>query len=91
VSHSVGKGLEGPLKPLIRKTQPYAEKIAHRGIWVEFCEGAVNYARCRIWLPASQRLKKFPQPDDFDNTFCGHDGLNHLPWRSRVYFVERSL
>ena len=23
------------LKPLIRKTQPYAKKIAHRGIWVE--------------------------------------------------------
>jgi ATP-dependent DNA ligase len=22
-------------KPLIRKTQPYARKIAHRGIWVE--------------------------------------------------------
>jgi bifunctional non-homologous end joining protein LigD len=23
------------LTPLIRKTQPYAKKIAHRGIWVE--------------------------------------------------------
>jgi len=23
------------LKPLIRKTQPYSKKIAHRGIWVE--------------------------------------------------------
>jgi hypothetical protein len=23
------------MKPLIRKTQPYAKKIAHRGIWVE--------------------------------------------------------
>jgi bifunctional non-homologous end joining protein LigD len=23
------------LKPLIRKTQPYAKKIEHRGIWVE--------------------------------------------------------
>ena len=23
------------LKPLIRKTQPYAQRIAHRGIWVE--------------------------------------------------------
>jgi ATP-dependent DNA ligase len=23
------------LKPLIRKTQPYAKKIAHRGAWVE--------------------------------------------------------
>ena len=23
------------LKPLIRKTQPYAKQIAHRAIWVE--------------------------------------------------------
>ena len=23
------------LKPLIRPTQPYAKRIAHRGIWVE--------------------------------------------------------
>ena len=23
------------LKPLIRKTQPYTKKIAHRGVWVE--------------------------------------------------------
>jgi bifunctional non-homologous end joining protein LigD len=23
------------LKPLIRKTQPYTKRIAHRGIWVE--------------------------------------------------------
>jgi bifunctional non-homologous end joining protein LigD len=29
------KDLQARLKPLIRKTQPYAEKIAHRGIWVE--------------------------------------------------------
>jgi bifunctional non-homologous end joining protein LigD len=27
--------LQARLKPLIRKTQPYARKIAHRGIWVE--------------------------------------------------------
>jgi bifunctional non-homologous end joining protein LigD len=27
--------LHSRLKPLIRKTQPYAKKIAHRGIWVE--------------------------------------------------------
>jgi bifunctional non-homologous end joining protein LigD len=27
--------IAGRLKPLIRKTQPYAKKIAHRGIWVE--------------------------------------------------------
>ena len=29
------KQLRARLKPLIRKTQPYAKKIAHRGIWVE--------------------------------------------------------
>jgi bifunctional non-homologous end joining protein LigD len=29
------KKLQARLKPLIRKTQPYAKKIAHRGIWVE--------------------------------------------------------
>ena len=27
--------LQKRLKPLIRKTQPYAKKIAHRGVWVE--------------------------------------------------------
>jgi bifunctional non-homologous end joining protein LigD len=29
------KGLQARLKPLIRTSQPYAKKIAHRGIWVE--------------------------------------------------------
>jgi bifunctional non-homologous end joining protein LigD len=29
------KELQARLKPLIRSTQPYAKKIAHRGIWVE--------------------------------------------------------
>jgi bifunctional non-homologous end joining protein LigD len=29
------KDLQARLKPLIRETQPYAKKIAHRGIWVE--------------------------------------------------------
>ena len=29
------KDLQTQLKPLIRETQPYAKKIAHRGIWVE--------------------------------------------------------
>jgi bifunctional non-homologous end joining protein LigD len=29
------KDLQARLKPLIRKTQPYAKKIGHRGIWVE--------------------------------------------------------
>jgi bifunctional non-homologous end joining protein LigD len=32
---SSAKDLQARLKPLIRKTQPYAKKIAHRGIWVE--------------------------------------------------------
>ena len=27
--------LQRRLKPLIRKTQPYAKRIAHKGIWVE--------------------------------------------------------
>jgi bifunctional non-homologous end joining protein LigD len=29
------KELQARLKPLIRKTQPYGKKIAHKGIWVE--------------------------------------------------------
>jgi bifunctional non-homologous end joining protein LigD len=29
------KDLQARLKPLIRKTQPYSKKIAHRGIWVQ--------------------------------------------------------
>jgi bifunctional non-homologous end joining protein LigD len=29
------KVLQARLKPLVRKTQPYAKRIAHRGIWVE--------------------------------------------------------
>jgi bifunctional non-homologous end joining protein LigD len=29
------KNLQARLKPLIRETQPYAKKIAHRGTWVE--------------------------------------------------------
>ena len=29
------KDLQSRLKPLVRKTQPYAKQIAHRGIWVE--------------------------------------------------------
>jgi bifunctional non-homologous end joining protein LigD len=29
------KDLQARLKPLIRETQPYAKKIAHRAIWVE--------------------------------------------------------
>jgi bifunctional non-homologous end joining protein LigD len=29
------KDLQARLKPLIRKTQPYSKKIAHKGIWVE--------------------------------------------------------
>jgi|BarGraIncu00222A_1022003.scaffolds.fasta_scaffold54981_3 ATP-dependent DNA ligase len=29
------KDLQARPKPLIRRTQPYSKKIAHRGIWVE--------------------------------------------------------
>jgi bifunctional non-homologous end joining protein LigD len=29
------KDLQARLKPLIRKTQPFNKRIAHRGIWVE--------------------------------------------------------
>jgi bifunctional non-homologous end joining protein LigD len=29
------KDLQALLKPLIRKTQPYTKKIAHRGVWVD--------------------------------------------------------
>ena len=29
------KDLQTRLKPLIRTTQPYSKKIAHKGIWVE--------------------------------------------------------
>jgi bifunctional non-homologous end joining protein LigD len=31
----IAKELHAKLKPLIRKTQPYAKRIGHRGIWVE--------------------------------------------------------
>ena len=29
------KDLQARLKPLIRKTQPFSRRIAHRGVWVE--------------------------------------------------------
>jgi bifunctional non-homologous end joining protein LigD len=29
------KELQAKLKPLIRKTQPFAKRITHQGIWVE--------------------------------------------------------
>jgi bifunctional non-homologous end joining protein LigD len=32
---ALAKDLQARLKPLIRETQPYSKKIAHRGIWVE--------------------------------------------------------
>jgi bifunctional non-homologous end joining protein LigD len=32
---AAAKDLQARLKPLIRKTQPYTKRIAHRGIWVE--------------------------------------------------------
>src|ERR1700709_238684 len=38
------KDLQARLKPLIRKTQPYAKKIAHRGVWVEpFLSAEIEY------------------------------------------------
>ena len=33
--NDIAKDLQSRLKPLIRKTQPYSKRIAHRGIWVE--------------------------------------------------------
>jgi hypothetical protein len=33
--HALGQGPAIAAEPLISKTQPYAKKIAHRGIWVE--------------------------------------------------------
>jgi bifunctional non-homologous end joining protein LigD len=39
VDHGFGpasaKELQTRLKPLVRTTQPYSKKIAHKGIWVE--------------------------------------------------------
>ena len=32
---ATAKDLQARLKPLIRKTQPYSKRIAHKGIWVE--------------------------------------------------------
>jgi bifunctional non-homologous end joining protein LigD len=32
---ATAKDLRAPLKPLIRQTQPYSNRINHRGIWVE--------------------------------------------------------
>jgi bifunctional non-homologous end joining protein LigD len=31
----IAKDLQARLKPLVRKTQAYAKRIAHRGSWVE--------------------------------------------------------
>jgi bifunctional non-homologous end joining protein LigD len=33
--NDIAKDLQARLKPLVRKTQPYSKRIAHRGIWVE--------------------------------------------------------
>jgi hypothetical protein len=33
--NDIARDLRARLKPLIRKTQPYSKRIAHRGIWVE--------------------------------------------------------
>jgi bifunctional non-homologous end joining protein LigD len=32
--NDIAKDLQACLKPLVRKTQPYSKRIAHRGIWV---------------------------------------------------------
>jgi bifunctional non-homologous end joining protein LigD len=32
---ATAKDLQARLKPLIRRTQPYTKRIAHKGIWVE--------------------------------------------------------
>jgi bifunctional non-homologous end joining protein LigD len=32
---NIAKDLQAKLKPLIRKTQPFAKRIAPQGIWVE--------------------------------------------------------
>src|ERR1700761_1096194 len=33
--NDIAKDLQARLKPLVRKTQPYSKRIAHRGTWVE--------------------------------------------------------
>jgi bifunctional non-homologous end joining protein LigD len=33
--NDIAKDLRARLKPLVRNAQPYSERIAHRGIWVE--------------------------------------------------------
>jgi bifunctional non-homologous end joining protein LigD len=35
MDHAEQIAAQARLKPLIRKTQPYTKRIAHRGIWVE--------------------------------------------------------
>ncbi len=35
--------LQARLKPLVRKTQPYAKKIAHRAVWVEPLLAEIEY------------------------------------------------
>jgi bifunctional non-homologous end joining protein LigD len=64
------KDLQTRLKPLIRKTQPYSKKIAHKGIWVEpsllaeieyrakSAEGKVRHPfsrRSRYWVSETWR------------------------------------
>jgi hypothetical protein len=51
--------LQARLKPLIRETQPYAKKIAHRGIWVAR-ERIIQYLASHhlsIYLPQRHRLR----------------------------------
>jgi bifunctional non-homologous end joining protein LigD len=57
------KELKARLKPLIRKTQPYAKRIAHRGIWVEPAlmaeiEYRAKSAEGKVRHPVFKRLRE---------------------------------
>jgi bifunctional non-homologous end joining protein LigD len=57
------KDLQARLKPLIRKTQPYAKKIAHRGIWVEpsllaEIEYRAKSAEGKVWHPFFKGIRE---------------------------------
>jgi len=51
--------LEARLQPLIRKTQPYAKKIAHRGVWWNHrCWRRSNIERNRLKVKCGTRFSK---------------------------------
>jgi bifunctional non-homologous end joining protein LigD len=55
--------LQGQLKPLIRKTQPYAKKIAHSGVWVEpsllaEIEYRAKSAESKVWHPFFKGIRE---------------------------------